>query len=348
MDIAPVIHRFRFPLFLLFAAANAAALYFVPQAEPLNLALSALGGFLAALARFRHAGLALVSTLAPLPGILWFGPSGYALCIAFAILMAAAWSDARLKEENPRSATLAIAPALAGPLIFSLLWSLHAPVQLPSLLGASGATLICLPLLLMTLGFGESAIARGNRQREALLRFSVLFARIAEPRWGLSLSGVGLVLAVLGYFQIAARPAPFDWLAAPVACLILAAATRDIRAGLAALAAAGLLLLFSGGVNGSLLIFLLFALALGQAWRGAGDSVELAWTRALEDHAATILFAGVAAMIAALPRGGVGAALHAGFGVIAALILFPAFTGALHRIFPRRRSVEELYRSSAS
>ena len=34
--------------------------------------------------------------------------------------------------------------------------------------------------------------------------------------------------------------------------------------------------------------------------------------------------------------------------VAAGLILFPAFTGALHSLLPRRRSVEELYKSSAS
>ena len=112
-----------------------------------------------------------------------------------------------------------------------------------------------------------------------------------------------------------------------------------------------MLLLFTGGVNGALLLFLFFAGVLGEAvsaWRGAGETTPMAWTRALEDHAATILFAGVAAASAAGFRGGVTATLHAGLGLIAALILFPAFAGALHHVFPPRRSVEELYRSNAS
>ena len=92
-------------------------------------------------------------------------------------------------------------------------------------------------------------------------------------------------------------------------------------------------------------------MALGRAaaaWRAAGESETLAWTRAIEEQGATILYAGLAAMIAAVPRGGPAAALHACFGLIAALILFPAFSGALHVAVPQRRSVEELYRSNAS
>ncbi len=140
-----------------------------------------------------------------------------------------------------------------------------------------------------------------------------------------------------------------DWLAAPVAGVLLFAFTRDAHAAVAAGFAAALVLLFSGGVGGPLLLFLLFALGLGRAvtaYCQRGETTEMATRRAIEDQGSTILFAGLAAVIAALPRGGIYAGLYAGVGLIAALILFPAFAGALRRIFPARRSVEDMYRAS--
>jgi hypothetical protein len=349
--MAPVLYGLRFLTILLFAAATIAAFFYVPQPVPWAPGLAALGVFGVALARLRHPGLALAAALAPFPAILWFGTSAYALIIAFALLTIAAYGDAVLKNENGLAAIAKPLPALAGTLLLAILWSLHAPVQLKSLLATAAATLVALPALVLTAGFDDDAIVSGNRQRETALRIFALVARIAEPRWSLALSGAGVVLAVLGYFQIARQPPLFDWLAAPLAAAILLVLTRDVRGAVAALAASALLLLFAGGVSGALLLFLLFAVALGRAaaaWRAAGESETLAWTRAIEEQGATILYAGLAAMIAAVPRGGPAAALHACFGLIAALILFPAFSGALHVAVPRRRSVEELYRSNAS
>jgi hypothetical protein len=343
--MAPVLYGLRFLTVLLFAAATIAALYNVPQPLPWAPVLAALGVFGLALSRLRNAGLALATAVAPLPAILWFGTSAYALMLAFAMLTTAAYGDALLKEENGLAAFARPLPALAGTLLFAILWSLHAPVQLKSLMAIAAATIVSLPGLVLTVRINEDTVTSGNRQRETALRIFALVARIAEPRWSLALSGAGVVLAVLGYFQIARQPPLFDWLAAPLAAAILLVLTRDVRGAVAALAASALLLLFAGGVSGALLLFLLFALVLGRA---AGESETLAWTRAIEEQGATILYAGLAAMIAAVPRGGPAAALHACFGLIAALILFPAFSGALHVAVPRRRSVEELYRSNAS
>jgi len=349
--MAPVLYGLRFLTVLLFAAATIAALYDVPQPVPWAPVLAALGVFGLALSRLRNAGLALATAVAPLPAILWFGTSAYALMLAFAMLTTAAYGDALLKEENGLAAFARPLPALAGTLLFAILWSLHAPVQLKSLMAIAAATIVSLPGLVLTVRFNEDTVTSGNRQRETALRIFALVARIAEPRWSLALSGAGVVLAVLGYFQIARQPPLFDCLAAPLAAAILLVLTRDVRGAVAALAASALLLLFAGGVSGALLLFLLFAVALGRAaaaWRAAGESETLAWTRAIEEQGATILYAGLAAMIAAVPRGGPAAALHACFGLIAALILFPAFSGALHVAVPQRRSVEELYRSNAS
>jgi hypothetical protein len=344
-------HRLRLPILIVCAALALWGAYAVPQSAPVALAAAASGGFLAAYARLRHFSLALAASVAPLPGILWFGSSAYALCIALAILMTADYGDALLKEENPHPALVRVMPALAAALIFAGLWSLFARVDLPGLLAAAAATILCLPPLLLSVDFTEEAVVRSNRQREKLLRLFTLVGHIPEPRWSISLSGVGVVLAVLGCFEITAKPPVFDWLSAPVAAALLFAFTRDIHAVLAGLAACALLLLFTGGLGGALLLFLLFAVTLERnsgGFRAQGENAAMAARRAIEERGSAILFAGLAAMIAAAARGGGLAALHAGCGLIAAIILFPAFWGALQRIFPARRSIEEIYRAGSS
>jgi hypothetical protein len=346
--MAPLYYTLRLLSLLLFAGAILAALYFSPQPDPWALALAGLGGFVVALSYLRHAGLALAAALAPFPGILWFGNSAYALIVGFSLLATGAYADALLKGADAPVALAKPFPALAGSLLFAILWSLHVAVQLQSLLATAAATILFLPALVLTVRVDEDAITRGNRRRETALRFFAFAARLAEPRWSLALSGAGLVLGVLGYFQILHQPPVFDWLAAPVVGGLVLALTRDVRCAFAALAAGALTLLFTGGVSGALMLFLLFALTLGRAaalWRRLRDCETLAWTRAIEDHGAGIAFAGLAAMIAAVPRGGPAAALHAGIGLAAALILFPAFAGALHALMPRRRKIEELYRA---
>jgi len=350
-DSAPFFLRLRLPILLVFAALALWGAYAVPEPQPVALAAAALGGFLAAYARLRNVPLALAAALAPLPGILWFGQAAYALSIAFAILMTADYSDALLKEHNPYIALARTLPSLAGALLFACLWSLHVPVQLPGLLAAAAATALCLPPLALSVPFGESAIVRGNRQREKMLRIFAFVGNIAESRWSMSLSGVGMVLAVLGWFEITVWPPYFDWLAAPAAGVLIFAFTLDIYAAFAALAAAALILLFTGGVGGALLLFLLFALFWGRAagrFRAHGETAQMAMRRAMEEEGNSLLFAGLAAMIAAVPRGGAIAALHAGCGLIAALVLFPAFSGALRRMFPPHQSVEDMCRASVS
>ena len=152
-DSAPFFLRLRLPILLVFAALALWGAYAVPEPAPLGLAAAALGGFLAAYARLRHFSLALAATLAPLPGILWFGPAAYALCIALAILITADYGDALLREESPNGAFGRALPSLAGTLIFACLWSLFAQVNLPSLLAAAAATALCLPPLVLSVDF---------------------------------------------------------------------------------------------------------------------------------------------------------------------------------------------------
>ena len=273
------------------------------------------------------------------------------LCVAFAILMAADYGDALLKEQNPYAALSRALLPLLGTLLFVLVWSLPALSRLESLLAAAAATALCLTPLALGVSYGEDAIIRGNRQREKMLRLFAFAGNIAEPRWSVSLTGIGVVLAVLGGLQITAQPPVFDWLAAPLTGVLLFMFTRDGYAALAACFAAALVLLSSGGIGGALWLFVLFALSLSlavTAYRQRGETTVMATRRAIEDQGSTILFAGLAAIIAALSRGGILAGLYAGAALITALILFPAFAGTLRHFFPARRSVEDMYRARAS
>ena len=131
---------------------------------------------------------------------------------------------------------------------------------------------------------------------------------------------------------------------------------RRARGGLASLAAfaAALLLLFNGGVAGALLLFLLFALDPGRApsckWRKApANALQISCTRTLEDHGAAILFAGLAAMITALPPGTRRSAMRvcdALYGLIGRADPLSGLHRRAHLYWrPPRRSVEEIYRA---
>jgi len=346
-ETALFFHRLHIPVLLICAVLALSAALAVPQPQPLLLAAAILGGFAMAYARLQHFSLALAASLAPLPGILWFGPAAYPLCIAFAILMAADYGRALLKGENLYAALSRALLPLLGTLLFALCWSLLVPVPLASLLASATATALCLPPLALGVSYGEDAIVRGNRSREKMQRLFTFAGGIAEPRWSLSLTGIGVVLAMLGSFQISWQPPLLDWLGAPVAGLLLFAFTRDWHVALGGALAAALVLLFSGGA-GALPLFLLFALSLSRAisaYRQRGEDILMSTRRAMEDQASTILFAGLAAIIAVAATGGVLAGVQAAVGGIAALVLFPAFAGSLRWLFPARRSMEEMYRA---
>ena len=126
-----------------------------------------------------------------------------------------------------------------------------------------------------------------------ILRRFAFAARIADPRWSISLTGAGIVLAVLGVLRIAALPPVFVWLAEPIVGALLFVLTRDVHTALAGLAAAALVLLFTGGVGGALFAVPSVRACLGRAaFRRQGESEALA--RAIEDQNAFILFAGAA------------------------------------------------------
>lgn len=136
--------------------------------------------------------------------------------------MAADYGDALLKEYNPYAALTRAMLPLLGTLVFALLWSLSASLQLESLLAAAAATALCLPPLALGVSYGEDAIIRGNRLREKTLRLFTFAGHLAEPRWSVSLTGAGVVLVVLAGFRSPAnRLCWIGWLRRlPVCCYL--------------------------------------------------------------------------------------------------------------------------------
>jgi hypothetical protein len=117
---------------------------------------------------------------------------------------------------------------------------------------------------------------------------------------------------------------------------------RDWRAALAACLCAALLWLFRG--ESALPFFALAAFLLAARARGQKEEGIGAWRRTLEEEGAGLLCAALAGVILlAVFAGDAGLAAFEAF--VAGLLFFPALAAALWTVFPRRRSVEQIYRS---
>ena len=303
--LVPFFLRFRFGLLALPCAAAVAALFFHHISWLLGVAVLAGAGM--AFVQFRYVRLAILVALAPLPGALWFAPGSYGFGFALAVLMASGLANRLLmggSEEDAFASLFEAAPALIGALAVAFVWSLWSHADFPGLMAASLSVLVAVPAGAIFLPFGEHFHIAANRAREARGRVADMAARLAQARWALSLSGIALVFAVLGIFEIPVTPPPADWIGGVLIAAVLFAATMDWRAGTAALACAILLLLYERGMNSSLLLFVLLAQFLaGGTRRYPGDAL-LAWARAIEDHIIPAVFAGLGAtLMAAILQG---------------------------------------------
>jgi hypothetical protein len=78
-----------------------------------------------------------------------------------------------------------------------------------AMVGAAAVALFCLiilPLALARMRFGEQMIASANRAREDLERLTATLEFLAQPRWALSLSGSAIVLFAPVFFDHARGP----------------------------------------------------------------------------------------------------------------------------------------------
>lgn len=232
------------------------------------------------------------------------------------------------------------------------------------------AAMYALPALLSFVTFDEASIAELNRIREKRTARAYWVSMVAVPRWGTSVSGIGLVFAVLAYFL---SEAEFIGGVSQFLVPTVAAGLVFLGAGFASsgawreataifLAGCWILLFqfaFSVRVPGAgvylpfgsltvIAVSLLATLSLStraRQLRGTGDDSAVARLKSVEEGAIAVTFATLGALAALVlwPGMDLGALFLLVVGALAATILTPALATAIESLLPRRRSVEELY-----
>jgi hypothetical protein len=172
-----------------------------------------------AFAQTRHLGLAIMTAIVPLPGLLWAAPlsagANYGVVPLLAYAFAFAWATLgaqaaveraldRLEHEYPwRTAVVAL--GLAIVLAAFWFWTMavrDAAIQaLADLVFSTFSAAALLPLGASVLHFDESFVARANRAREHRQRLLERLSLLATPRWGLSVTGIAVVFIAIAWFE---------------------------------------------------------------------------------------------------------------------------------------------------
>ena len=234
MAILAFLFRTRIAVLVVLGLATAGAAWFafhghvVPVSALLlsgaSLAVGAVVGFI----HLRHAGLAILGALAPLPGMLAAAPYAMAHGVALTGLLGVyAWSalvaahlcgvierrilDASAREEAAQAALansfvpVALAVLAAGLLLLG--WYFRTATALTAgtvAMFAAGllSALIFTPFIAAMLPFGEAFFVAANRTQERRENALAVATLVIEPRWAFAMSGAALVLATLGWFGV--------------------------------------------------------------------------------------------------------------------------------------------------
>jgi hypothetical protein len=206
----------------------------------------------------------------------------------------------------------------------------------------------------------EDFIVRANRLRERRERWLDGLAFVIQPRWGWSVGGIALIFAVLGFFG--GRDSGATWPSPAIVssaesllfAIIAFAAIRNVRRTIAFLLAAAVLALLAFWICGrspEAAPILAMAIAVAATpslmiavqsakFARAGDRTTVAALRASEQLAIPIIFLCLASSIALFALGAFACAILVVLGGVAALIVFPALTTAIHDLFPPRASLD--------
>ena len=353
------------------------------------LALVAVYGLL------RHWGFAALTVLAPLPGLLWAAPiaSGsdfgalpflaYGLAIAAATLSCEHKLTELLQPDSVLPARFSrwgagpLLPVLASAVLMgllALLWFRGGPSADAALQAVADSVLallsvlVLLPLGISLLHFDEALVARANRAGEQRGRWLEGLAFAAIPRWGLSLTGVTVILIVLGWYG--ARGVLQDAFVLRAASVLLVALVGGLvgagwREGLAlagAIAGACLLTLWAhvsvsglpdGGVSVLQIGGFACVLAFYGVWRVRQyqQRRETARERVLSDCGGALIsvIASAAVLVPLLVLKPMSVVMLLGLVVagFAGVLLTPALVTGLEAFFPRSATVEQLYGRAA-
>jgi hypothetical protein len=349
----------------------------------------------------RHAALALATALAPLPGLiaavsLAHGAALETLALAYlagltiALFLAdeialrvvegsgVADATAGTLQDTGIAACAAIiaASAFTALLFFAGLFARVPAIGALAEFAAGASALIVLPLVASLLPFGEDFVARANRLRELRERRIEKIVAVTEPRWGWSLTGIGIVFLAPAFFgsrslhltASAAHSALEILLAAAVVAVGAAlVATRDWRRSLAVAIVLGLVALIGcwgyarGGVTLDIATWLLLMQALGvgvasillvanAARPDVGEDTTAASVRSLLGKTSAAVTSSICAVVVLLVFsfgiGGEAIALAVAifFAGVGAVLLQPALTIAIETLVPRRSTIEARYR----
>jgi hypothetical protein len=325
----------------------------------------------------RHTGLALLTVLAPLPGMgladlgVHTPPvfSSYVpgfIVAAFLTSVIAPLAASTPARQAVRETLRALWPALVA--IFVLFIPVAFMGALYCSIGVISAVAVTAPVA-MLLSYDENFVVRINRAGENRLQEMERLAFLTIPRWGMSIGGIALVFCVLGFFGAQASPAAISVhpvLFCATAFVFLAGAfaiTRNIRRALAAFLTMAPVVLLTLSLSARLAfpsigllvslaaaaIPVLFMASAARIFERGGDSAETSTGRGIERFGATVAITTVASAAGAILAGFrfqdmvvEGSALL--LGGAAALILQPALTTMLYTLFPRRISLEEAFR----
>ncbi|HWA30828.1 MAG TPA: hypothetical protein VG867_07010 [Rhizomicrobium sp.] len=320
--------------------------------------------------QFRHIGLTVLTLAGPLPAVaaaMTFGMAPDPVDYLFGFLCGAILSTGigtRICDgETARDAAHTAlrrswALVLWPPLVAVALSVLTAGVNTATL---SSAAVICgnvvsslaiVFFIARSLPYSENFITRMNRVRESRERFLDALAFVVQPRWGWSVSGIGLVFAALGYFGAGEASWSLIFLFGAVEAAIMAAAaiaTRSIRRTLAFAFTGAILICLTAWlalpVAAASVPALAIAPALVMAMQSArfareGDRFAVATLRSFEVHAVTIVFFATGAALTLWLFARPGGAILVAAGAPAALLAFPALVTMLYDLVPPRVSLD--------
>jgi hypothetical protein len=232
--------------------------------------------------------------------------------------------------------------------------------------------ILALPSMLCLWTYSEAFIAEANRRRERRARRAYLVSMVAVPRWGMSVSGIALVFAVLASFSAGPSLAASEsgeffivqvltllliallagsWLTVAwreTAALVLSALYLQLLVVALAVRTPGGGLTLPSGAFAAIPISVLSLLAVAgraRTLRAAGDEPSVARLKSIEEALNPVLYATAAAIAALLlwPFVDIATLLLLVLGALLAVVVAPAFATAIETLLPRQRSVEELY-----
>jgi hypothetical protein len=342
----------------------------------------------------RHVPLAAVASVGPVAGVLWGDAIGLlfgvplaapSLALVFGGTLSFVFADCivarTLDGDDPRTAARTAVmgswrPLLGGAAIaFAMLtvavrdpWFRQISLSNFLQLAGSGVAAVAVSWSAASyLVFSEDFVTRLNRVREARTRRAYAISLISMPRWGLSVAGIGLVAAVLGFFGAEGTLAAGGWAVFTVLLLALllsfslSGQWRNALALLFAVAVSALIgfwswtELASSGLPDVVALLeavaVSFALMLAVVSReralGVAHNQAVARLLAAEELTTPVVYIAAAMILPTIMLGGSGglAAVALIGGVACALLLAPAATTAFETLVPRRKSITELYGS---